>query len=385
MTPEEIIATQLRGYPDRPTTPGMPVINERPNIGKLYEMLATLQGKPVDYSGLEKVAQGRKASAERDFAGGLAMSLMGGKELAPLGEALFKQSLAMGTPLRANLADVGYEDPESGAFVENPATARARDEKVIGTRIDALVKEQDAQARIALAQGNQTAADTARQNSGVLKLLALAIAQQNANTRAAKDTGPAAPKHEKGLIGPDGQVIYTDPGTGRYVDREGNAVLEPMTITDYNKKMEGVRTGDSAYALGKTLVSGVEQNPGAFGPAAAATSTMLPSAMQGWVNRKTLTDAEQQVRANVMKNAYTVIHSLAGAALSMHEQKRLDPFIPQPSDPPEVVVNKLKGAIREYEIIKTERQKKPRLPSAAPVQPSVSDDELIQKYLRGAQ
>lgn len=184
MTPAEaaVLAEGLRNYPKRPTTPDLPDPGGRPDINELYGRLATLQGTPMDYSGVEKVNASRMEASRRNFGGGLAMSMLGGESMKEPGAALFKKSLEQGDPIRANLADVGYIDHETGQFVENPMVERNRQEKVVSSRIDALVKEQEGKMKIALAQGKADESAVIKQNMEILKIMALGISQQNANT-----------------------------------------------------------------------------------------------------------------------------------------------------------------------------------------------------------
>ena len=209
MTPEEVLATQLRAYPERPVNPNMPAVDPtRLNVRDLEALLQTTQGRPIDYSGVADVSRAREDLGSRQMLGGLAMSLMGGEALKPHGAQLFKQALEMREPLRANAADVGYVNPETGAFIENPQAARVRDEKVISGRIDARVREEEARAKTALAQGNVAAADAAKQNAEALRLIALSIAARNSESNATRAnaalTRAEAPKAPKAI--PVGQV-----------------------------------------------------------------------------------------------------------------------------------------------------------------------------------
>lgn len=202
MTPEQMLsyASRLRGYPDRAADPAMPATDpNRLQPAALEALLESAKGAPIDYSGVQRAAKARGEAGGRGMLGGLALSMMGGKSMAPVGAHLFEQSLKLREPLRANAADVGYENPETGEFVENPHLERVRQEKVIQSRIDARVREEEARARLAVLQGNADAADIAKANSEQLKMLGFMIAQQNANTSALraenagnKDTPPKA-------------------------------------------------------------------------------------------------------------------------------------------------------------------------------------------------
>ena len=236
MSPEEVMATQLRSYPERSANPNMPVVDPtRLSIRDLEALLQTTQGKPIDYSAVADVNAARERTGQRQMLGGLAMSMLGGEAMRTPGAQLFKESLAMREPLRANAADVGYVNPESGEFVENPQAARVRDEKVITGRLDARIREEEAKAKIALAQGNAGVADAAKANAETLKLLLASLAAQNANSNTiraeAAQTRAEAPKPPKSI--PVGQVTSLEENVSSH------AVLDKLHSTfqdDYSGK-----------------------------------------------------------------------------------------------------------------------------------------------------
>lgn len=185
MTEEEILATNLRQYPERRTTPVMPAVDpNRLNVKDLEAMLATLRGEPIDYSGVEEVARARESAGGRGMLGGMALSMLGGESLRPHGQRAFSEGLDLRQPLRANAADVGYYNPETGGFVENPQARRSREEKLITGRLDARVREEEAKARLAAAQATGNAADIRNANKELTDLVRLTIAQRAADTAA---------------------------------------------------------------------------------------------------------------------------------------------------------------------------------------------------------
>lgn len=164
-----------------------PVAN-RPEIGDLYDKLNVLNRKPLDYAGISKVNAARTEQGDREFLGGLALQALGGKTLAPAGKHVFEQALAKQTPIRPNAADVGWTDPETGEFHENPLTKRASEERLLTGRIDALVKEEESKARIAIAKGDKERAAIHQNNVEQLLAQGNAIRQQHANTAGTQVT-----------------------------------------------------------------------------------------------------------------------------------------------------------------------------------------------------
>lgn len=394
ITPEEIRAMQLRGYAPKVTTPVMPVTTGRPDVNALYDQLALTERKPPDYSGLETIGKSRQESARRDLGVGMALSALGGESMKGAGGHILTQALEAGKPLRANAADVGYMDDTTGKFVENPMMHQNREEKLITGRIDALIKEQESKARIAIAQGNAADAQVAKQNANSLTLLAASIAQQNADTARtrAATAGAAAGKLKpvSGILTPEGGPVYHDPERQAFVSGSGDIVTNPLSVGEHQKRENTMREGAETYTVAKSLIEQVEKNPKAFGMAATVAGA-LPETLgiQSRALQATLNTAEQQTRAAVLKDAYKTIHDLTGAVLSMGESKRMTPFVPGPNDPPEMTINKLKGAMQLYETVLKERGlsgfggKKPTAPKlpAAPATPAaVSDEDLLKLY-----
>lgn len=101
----------------------------RPDLAALYQRVVDAQSAPTDFAEVRDVAQSRATAGQRDFLGGLALSTLGGKTMAPTGRALSESGIEAAKSLRANAADIGYYDPETGAFVENPVAARTRADK----------------------------------------------------------------------------------------------------------------------------------------------------------------------------------------------------------------------------------------------------------------
>ena len=210
----------LQPYEETPTDPTMPTVDPaRLNILKLEEELTKRLGKTPDFSRVSEVAKSRAKAAKEDFALGLTLSTLGGSSLAPAGGQILRKALEAREPMSVKAGEVGITDAE-GNVVENPIAMQDRDVKVIQSRIDARVREEDRKANLALAQGRQADAQAAKANAEALKVMSLQIAQQNADTqrmlaeaRATKLTTPAAEKplltaQEKNLS--ELQTTYND-------------------------------------------------------------------------------------------------------------------------------------------------------------------------------
>jgi hypothetical protein len=189
---EQLTAEELRRrgqvlQPDSPVVPPIsaadqtPAIAGRPSVDQLYEKLNLLNRQPLDYTHFTAVNKARKESSDREMAAGLALSLMGGKHLAGAGNHVLVKALENQNPIRPNEADVGWTNPETGEFVENPKTARTAEEKLITGRVDALIKEQESKARLAtdLTTKQAHAAEVQRLEVYKAQMLAALLSKQN--------------------------------------------------------------------------------------------------------------------------------------------------------------------------------------------------------------
>jgi hypothetical protein len=353
---QELLARTLRGPAAVPAAEP-----ERPEVADLYGQLETLQGTPLDYSGVEKVSKGRIANARRDALAGMALASIGGSSFKDVGGHILKQALGDMEPLRPNLADVGYVDPETGSFVENPMTARMQKEKVITGRIDALVREEQARANRLLAEGRLAESQRAHENAEYWKGRAHALAERRVDIAENKADAAArkgdAPKAVSGLVSSDGRPVYRS-ADGYFVHADGTPISgPPLTTAESVKAAEDLKKGAIGLSSAEDLLKEVDANPNAFGWK-SATASFLPESIRARGEAQLFSDKELQLRARIGKQAYEQIHALAGAALSMGEAGRLDRFaININTDPPEVVAAKLRGAIAEFKKIIEEKRR----------------------------
>ena len=132
---------------------------------------------------------------------------------------------------------------------------------------------------------------------------------------------------------------------------EREASQEPtgqtMGATELRKYREA---GTAATAL-EDIIKQVEATPEAFGAGKDVTAyypDWFPNVVTEStknIQKKNLTDKEQLTRNAVYEQAYNIINSLAGAALSQHEKTRIEAFTPAPNDDARTVRNKLYGAL----------------------------------------
>lgn len=185
ITPEGVLAKNLKVYgKGRAGAADLHTKEGRPSITELYERVNKSLSTPVDYSKLSGINKAAEEQSMNNFLGGLAMQTLGGKRIAPSGAKLVDEA-ASEKPLRPNAADIGWTNPQTGEFVENPRMVRDREDKISMNRIDALVKEQEREAAIALSQDRREDAATAKANAEQLKQMMVALASGNQQIAAA--------------------------------------------------------------------------------------------------------------------------------------------------------------------------------------------------------
>jgi hypothetical protein len=112
-----------------------------------------------------------------------------------------------------------------------------------------------------------------------------------------------------------------------------------------------------------SLIKDIESNPQAFGilsdvaqhiPGQPGTVGGIAQGLVRATQDKFRDPKDAEVRSRVYKEAYEVIHALAGAALSQGEANRILGFMPGPTDPPEKILANLRAAEEEaYRTINT--------------------------------
>ncbi len=284
---------------------GRTIPTKRPDLAALYAQLAKSSEEAPDYSGVQRVAASRADKSNLDLARGLGMQMFGGKTMSPTGRQITANAVEQGNPLRANASDVGYYDPQTGEFVENPAMRQGRTEKALTTQIASVERgEQADAARAALKE--RTDADRA---------LREAIAKQRNTT----------------------QIYLGDQRAARGANRLLPAAQSKAWI-------------ENNTALGKIdeAIAAATDNPDAFGAQnylpEFATQRLPGQGFEGGVSP----------RAKVADIGSLKIHDRSGAAVTAAEFPRLRPFIPQATDNAPTVAKKLANLKREYELMNTE-------------------------------
>jgi soluble lytic murein transglycosylase-like protein len=132
------------------------------------------------------------------------------------------------------------------------------------------------------------------------------------------------------------QVALPDGRTAQYIPAEQPPAQPPATMAS------AMLNNAASLRNARIALDLVNQRPQSFG-LAAGVQNMVPGVLER-------TDPDgTQARAAVANLGSLVIHDRSGAAVTAAEFPRLRPFIPQVSDPPDVVKTKLASFVREYE------------------------------------
>ena len=350
---------------DASTTPGTTidddgnVTTDDVNVGKDLTIEDMLFHKvdpfgdiePEDFSGMERVERGRKRDAQRDAQAGMLLSTFGGRRLSPQGGQLLQKALAS-KPVRPNAADLGYFDPETGDYIENPTTNKIRDQNVAASRLDALNRQSNVEAQ---RQANRLKQLENAQSKDEDRALRREIAEANIRQKELELAQKYAAEEAKygqgvkGLQTKKGLPVYAGKGdgAGKFVDGEGN-VVQPMTHGDANKARKAINGAMYQIKELDSLAEEVVKYHEGFGRDVALAST------SNAVLNRYLSQEEIATRVRVYNRAYKTINDLAGAALSMGEIGRIEPFVPNADDTARQVATKLWEAKREFNRILAE-------------------------------
>lgn len=199
-----------------------------------------------------------------------------------------------------------------------------------------------------------TSAQTAQERLAAeqqYKMIMAGIAGMNAqSSRMRAEQGEGGSFTQSGFT-PDGKQLVTNrtgvnfvldvtPNGPSYTPYTGPAIPK----STFDKSVTDAQALNATAARADSLVKLVEANAPAFGLRGAAVSA-LPGTMQGYASKLAqLTPEQMEARSTVLRQAAQEINDLYGAALSMGEQARAAAFLPNPGDPPETTISKLKAA-----------------------------------------
>jgi hypothetical protein len=312
----------LRGQP--PQAPVDPVMQQYQQLLAQQAQLAKQQEQayaPPDYAKLE--AHGR----EREKQGGqhLLMALAAneaGKDFAPMQAQFLKQAAEYQAPQKMT----GGQLTNQG-FVEDP-----------GYRQDLKLKQYEAKIRATdqALQGNLSLQERSRLEKDRQAAAKELADQASADRRFLGGQASADRRHSADLAHQD-RVAAAQTAAG--------GPLAKMTAGDdkeITQALQGLASVDSA-------VLAVKAAPGAFGRVKGAVDYLPGVVGQAAMSErdKALSSPERIARTKVYNDVSAIITQRAGTAQSASEQKRLNSFLPGPTDDAEVILDKL-AAYRAY-------------------------------------
>ena len=189
---------------------------------------------------------------------------------------------------------------------------------------------------------------TSAKRGGVLREAARRSAEQKANRIEDNEYRDRALKQAL-TISREGRVSAENIAAAKAA-KTGKSAFSSMPAA-MQKQYLAADTIDAGF---EDLIRRVdEEGEGAFGLLNNA-STMAPdwtpkAILKPWKAMETgsKTDKEQQLQNDVFKNAYDIIHALAGATLAAGEEDKISKFAPMPEDSQSTIRNKLVSALAE--------------------------------------
>lgn len=320
----------------------------RTRLGKVQKQLDDLEGEEVDTSALQAFAKQQGHAGEMATLNALAAQYAG-EGFQPVQAQFLKRAAAAAEPMKMG---GGMLTPQ-GQFIKDPFAARDARRTALERQALSLERmagdeekaERDRQDR--LSRDRQS--DEFRRQGLSLQERMLELRRDMANNRGGSQPGSFSPAG----FTPQGQQVVTNTksgvsyllnilpdGTPNYTPYQG-AMIPKAT---FDKQVTAAGDLSAVAARADKLMQSVEANPEAFGLRSAAVSA-VPGALQGYAAKAVgLTPQQLEARSTVLRQAAQEINELYGAALSMGEQARANTFLPNPADPPEMLISKLKAA-----------------------------------------
>jgi hypothetical protein len=331
----------------------------RARLGKVQSQLDELDSQEVDTSALQAFAQQQGESGQTAMLNALAAQYAG-ENFQPVQAQFLKRAAAAAEPMKIG---GGMLTPQ-GQFVKDPFAQRdqrrtALERQALGLERMAGEEERAAERAAEVArQFNERRADQQRRDADAAEFRRLGLGLQQLGLDLRRE---ALGKKGDGQVGsfspagftPQGQQVVTNTKSGvsyiLNVQPDGTPNYTPYQGTmipkgTFDKEVSAAGDLSAVASRADRLVQMVDANPDAFGLRSAAVSA-LPGAVQGYAAKAVgLTPQQLEARSTVLRQAAQEINELYGAALSMGEQARANTFLPNPSDPPEMLMSKLKAA-----------------------------------------
>lgn len=324
----------------------------RARLGKVQKDLEEIDAQEVDTSALQAFARQQGEAGSMAMLNALAAQAAG-PGFEPIQAQFLKRAAAAAEPMKMG---GGMLTPQ-GQFLKDPFAARdsrrtALERQALG--LEKMAGDEDARLERAERAERDRQDRLARDAQAAdFKRMGLDLQGQMLALRRDKSGGSQPGSFSPAGFTPQGQQVVTNTksgvnyllnlqpdGTPNYTPYQGPMI--PRATFDKEVTAAGDLSGVAARA--DKLVQAVEANPDAFGLRSAVVSA-VPGAMQGYVAKAVgLTPAQLEARSTVLRQAAQEINELYGAALSMGEQNRANTFLPNPSDPPEMLISKLKAA-----------------------------------------
>lgn len=327
----------------------------RERLAKIGQDLDAIDTNDVDTSALQAFAQRQGQAGQAAMLNALAAQYAG-EQFAPVQGQFLKRALAAQEPMKIGQ---GMLTPD-GQYVKDPFAARdtrrASLERQYGGLLSDLQRQDLAETarQDRIFQQNrdydfrvQNQADRQADRNRMYELQ-----RDNAEFRRQMMERPKESSYtQSGFFTTDGkQLVTNNTGVNFVVDLkpDGQPTYTPyfgpsIPKTTFDKNVGVVQEALASAKRADAIIKQVTDNPDAFGVRAAAVSR-LPEFAQGRVGSLVLTPEIMKLRSDVLRSAAMEISDLYGAALSLGEQARANTFIPNASDPPEVVINKLRAA-----------------------------------------
>lgn len=304
-------------------------------VAALQQALAAAQAREVPPAfSPEEIQQRQMANQRQEMLGTLAQ-LSGDKAAAPVGGNLLKMAMA---DRQKRITDRGEYDPMTGQYRLHPEARMAQE-------ADAIEKQLQ---QAALAEGRAQEMwdrDRARaQEQSALRQTLAAIAA-------------ASKQSSQGMIGtwqytgnaPDGTPVLFNNKTGQLATGGPNGLQlfqggAPLKREEYAKKMSEQNAAQAAVNTARKTIQDAEALPGAFNTWKGTAQQALPEFLQGAAGLGLWTPEQRQIRGRIYSDAAMRIHELIGAAQTDTERKGLIDFMPQRTDPPEIILDKLRSA-----------------------------------------
>lgn len=303
----------------------------------------------------------RQTENARNYQLGVLSQLSGDKQMMAAGTPILKEAIAQ---RNRKVTEHGEYDPMTGQLNMFPEYKRQKLSDRLAKE-QARLTEQEARGYDQYNRDRERAQDR-------MDLARLAASLKTPPNQGVTMIGVDETDNKPILLRHDGVMLKPGAKPGEFTYYSGTA---PATRANAAKEKKALEDAEDAVIKVGGQIARMRTPAGreAYGTGVAGTVLSKLPIGRGIATNALFSNEEQKMRADVYADAYQEAVKIAGVAQTLGEKWRFEPFLPQPDDPDDVVLNKLETIHQKANDVLARKRARmggqpvPGMPSVAPL------------------